>query len=93
MAKESNPMAHEPNTTKQELAVLLAHRRQFIELYLAEQRRLLQHLTDSGYQTSAIQLVQLSRFVTETDEEIIKSLQIPLRPSERRRQCRKALRE
>lgn len=82
-----------PDKARQELTVLLAHRRQLKELYLAEQQRLSNAVTESAYQESAARLVQFSRLLAEVDDELTLLLQTPLRLHERRGLCRKAFRE
>ena len=86
-------MAHASDKAGQKLDMLLAHRRQLTELRSIEQQRLLSALTESERQESATHFAQLSRLLTETDDELTQFLQTSLRPHERRGWCRKAFHE
>ena len=83
-------MAQTAETSTQELTALLAYRRRLSTLLLAEQNRLTIALTEREYQNTLARLAQLSRFLDEVKNDLLRALEKPLRSSARGGLCGKA---
>ena len=73
-------MTHAPDKARQDLAALLAHQRQLVALYQAEQSRLATPLSEGAREESLAHLAQLSRIMGEVKNEVIQLLQTPIQP-------------
>ena len=86
-------MTDTPDMSMQKLSVsaVLAYRRQLVEIRQARQNQLTDTITESDREKIITHLAQLVRLLSEVDAELMQLLQTPLRPSQRRRGCLKAV--
>ena len=85
-------MTDTPDLSMPELSIsaVLAYRRRLVEAHQARQNQLIDKFTTSDCEEIVAHLAQLARLLSEVDAELMRLLQTPLRPGQRRRGCLKA---